>query len=152
MSPEAGLPSNVAPGDPDPNLVSMGLHRTAGNSPANFDIPLPSAQSFFQNMTVTFAASSGGNGNPFTTVTLFYSTNGIGGPFTAGPSVTLTGSPQLVTLAVPVGANNAPNLVLRLQFTNGGPGNDLQTIIDNIQVNGTIIPQSTTIRGGATSR
>ena len=58
-------------------------------------------------MTVTFAASSGGNGNGFATVTLFYSTTG-GGTFTAGPSVTLTGAPQLVTLAVPVGANNAP--------------------------------------------
>jgi hypothetical protein len=55
---------------------------------------------------------------------------------------------QLVTLAVPVAANNAPLLVLRLQFTRGGLGNNLQTIVDNIQINGTIVPEPTTVAGG----
>ena len=141
-----GLPLNVAVGDPDTNVFSMGLRRTGGNDPANFDIPLFSAQGFFQNMTVTFATNSPGNG--FSQVQLFFSTNG-GTNFTAGPSVALvTGGVQLVTLAVPVGANNAPNLVLRLQFTGGGPGNDLQTRIDNIQINGTIVPEPATIAAG----
>ena len=69
------------------------------------------------------------------------------------PGPSLTGAPQLINLAVPEGANNAPLLVLRLVFTNGGTGNDLQTLIDNIQVNGTIFPsQSTAIAGrGITS-
>ena len=142
----SGIPLNVAPGDPDQNLTAFGLMRTEANSPADFDIPLFTAQGFFQNMTVTFATD--GNGNGFTGVQLFYSTNG-GGTFTAGPSVALTQRQQLVTLAVPVGANNAPSLVLRLQFTGGqSSGNDLQTWIDNIQINGTIVPEPATVAGG----
>ena len=142
----SGIPLNVAPGDPDQNLTAFGLMRTEANSPADFDIPLFTAQGFFQNMTVTFATD--GRGNGFTGVQLFYSTNG-GGTFTAGPSVALTQRQQLVTLAVPVGANNAPSLVLRLQFTGGqSNGNDLQTWIDNIQINGTIVPEPATVAGG----
>jgi hypothetical protein len=142
----SGIPLNVAAGDPDPNLTAFGLMRSEVNSPANFDIPLFTAQGFFQNMSLSFATN--GRGNGFTGVELFYSTNG-GGTFTAGPSVTLTQREQLVTLAVPVGANNAPSLVLRLQFTGGqSSGNDLQTWIDNIQINGTIVPEPGTVAGG----
>ena len=145
MSATTGLPSNVAPGDPDPNLVAMGLRRTTNNDPANFDIPLFSAQGFFQNMTLTFATNRNGNG--FLQVQLFFSTNG-GATFTAGQIALLPNNLTVITLPVPVAANNAPLLVLRLQFSNGGPGNDLQTIVDNIQVNGTIVPEPTTIAGG----
>ena len=126
----------------------MGLRRTGRNDGAHFDIPLFTSQGFFPNMTVTFATNATGNG--FANVQLFYSTNG-GGNFTAGPSAVLTGAPQLVSLAVPVGANNAPLLVLRLVFTNGGPGNDLQTQIDNIQVNGTIVPEPRRSRAGCSA-
>ena len=136
----------MADGDPDPNLTAFGFMRTETNSPADFDIPLFTAQGFFQNMTLTFATD--GRGNGFTGVELFYSTNG-GQTFTAGPSVTLTQRQQLVTLSVPVGANNAPALVLRLEFTGGqSSGNDLQTWIDNIQINGTIVPEPATVAGG----
>src|SRR5215471_13604639 len=83
----SGIPLNVAAGDPDPNLTAFGLKRTGANNPADFDIPLFTAQGFFQNMTLTFATN--GNGNGFTGVQLFYSTNG-GGTFTAGPSEMLT--------------------------------------------------------------
>jgi hypothetical protein len=74
MSATVGLPLNVAVGDPDPNLVAMGLRRTGLNDPARFDIPLFTAQGFFQNMTVTFACNSAGNG--FSNVQLLYSTTG----------------------------------------------------------------------------
>ena len=141
----SGIPLNVAIGDPDQNLTAFGLMRTGTNSPADFDIPLFTPQGFFQNMTLTFATD--GRGNGFTGVELFYSTNG-GRTFTAGPSVVLTQSQQLVTLAVPAGANNAPALVLRLQFTGGqSSGNDLQTWIDNIQINGTVVPEPATVAG-----
>ena len=140
-----GIPLNVAPGDVDPNLTSLGLRRSSLNNGRDFDIQLFSAQGFFQNMTLSFATN--GNGNGFTSVQLSYSTNG-GATFTAGPIALLTQAPQIVSLAVPVAANNAPLLVLRLQFSNGGPGNDLQTIVDNIQINGTIVPEPTTIAGG----
>src|SRR5260370_13435042 len=104
------------------------------------------AQGFVQSMSLTFATNGSGNG--FTGVQLFYSTNS-GGTFTAGPSVVLTQAQQLVTLAVPVGANNAPLLVLRLQFTGGqSSGSNLQTCIDNIQINATIAPEPATVTAG----
>ena len=140
-----GIPLNVAPGDMDPNLTSLGLRRSGLNNGRDFDIQLFSAQGFFQNMTLSFATN--GNGNGFTAGQLSYSTNG--GPFTAGPSALLTQQPQIVSLAVPVGANNAPLLVLRFEFSGGqSNGNDLQTIVDNIQINGTIVPEPATIAGG----
>jgi hypothetical protein len=145
----AGIPLNVAVGDPDPNLTALGLRRSASNSPANFDIPLFSSQGFFSNMTVTFAVSVVGNG--FTTVTLFYSTNG-GGTFTPAPGQTFnlppSGNSTIVSFTVPAAANNQNLLVLRLQFTGGRPGNDLQNVIDNIQINGTIVPEPATVAGG----
>ena len=140
---------NRVAGDVDnpPNgLHSMGLRRTTNNDPANFDIPLLSSQGFFQNMTVTFATNRNGNG--FANVQLFYSIDG-GANFTAvGVSTLLPTGLIVVTLPVPAAANNAPLLVLRIQFTNGGPGNDLQTMVDNIQINGTIVPEPATIAGG----
>src|SRR5205814_528521 len=113
----------------------------------DFDIQLFSAQGFFQNMTLSFATNGLGNG--FRSVQLSYSING-GATFTAGPSMLLTQQLQTVSLAVPVGANNAQLLVLRLEFSGGqSNGNDLlQTIVDNIQVNGTIVPEPATIAGG----
>jgi len=141
-----GIPLNVDPNDMDPNRTSLGLRRSSLNNGRDFDIQLFSAQGFFQNMTLSFATN--GNGNGFTAVQLSYSTNG-GATFTAGPSALLTQQPQVVSLAVPVGANNAPLLVLRLAFSGGqSNGNDLQTIVDNIQVNGTIVPEPATIAGG----
>jgi hypothetical protein len=126
--------------NPPTGLRELGLTRTALNNGVHFDIPLPASLGSFSNMSLSFFASSGGNGNGFGNVQLFYSINGEGGPFIPGPGALLTGAPQPINLAVPQGANNAPSLVLRLVFTNGGPGNDLQTEIDNIQVNGTIVP------------
>jgi hypothetical protein len=143
-----GIPLNVAPGDPDPNLVALGLSASALNDPADFDIPLPSP-GLFQDMSISFAVNVAGNG--FTTVALWYSING-GGTFTMAPGqiFTLPNSGSLiVSFTVPTAANNAPLLVLRLEFTGGqSSGQDLQDVIDNIQVNGTIVPEPTTIAGG----
>lgn len=149
-SAQAGIPLNVAVGDPDPNLTALGLSRSGANNPANFDIPLFSSQGFFSNMTVTFAVSNNGNG--FTTVSLFYSTNG-GGTFTLAPGQTSplppSGTSTIVSFTAPAAANNQNLLVLRLQFTGGqSNGADLQDIIDNIQINGTIVPEPATVAGG----
>src|SRR6266404_5468129 len=56
-----GLPQNLFPGDPAPNLTALGLSRSGANSPAHFDIPLNSSQGFFQDMTVSFAINALGN-------------------------------------------------------------------------------------------
>jgi hypothetical protein len=133
--------------NPPNGLHSMGLTKSMANNGAHFDIPLNSGTGIFSNMTVTFATNSP-TGNGFTLVQLFYSTNG-GGTFTAGPSQALASGLALVTLAVPVGANNTPLLTLRLVFTGGqSNGNDQQTEIDNIQINGTAVPEPATVAGG----
>jgi hypothetical protein len=149
MSAEPGVALNVPPGDPDPNSTALGLRASALNSPANFDIPLFTPQGLFQDMSISFAVNVAGNG--FSTVALWYSTNG-GGTFTQAPGQTFNlpnSGTFVVNFTVPAAANNAPLLVLRLQFTGGqSSGNNLQDTIDNIQINGTIVPEPTTIAGG----
>ena len=76
MSAQPGVALNVPPGDPDPNAIGLGLSRSLLNSPANFNIPLFTAQGLFQNMSISFAINVTGNG--FTTAALWYSTNGGG--------------------------------------------------------------------------
>ena len=140
---------NRVAGDVDnsPNgLHALGLTRTFLNNGAHFDIPLFTPQGFFSNMSVSFATI--GNGNGFASVQLLFSTDGGGAFSLTGPQAVITGGLQIINLAVPAGANNEPLLVLRLVFTGGGPGNDLQTRIDNIQVNGTIVPEPATVSGG----
>ena len=42
-----------------------------------------------------------------------------------------------------------PNLLIRLQFTNGqSNGTNLQNLIDNIQIVGTAVPEPATVAGG----
>ena len=142
---------NRLPGDidnPPFGLHSLGLSATGFNNGAHFDIPLFTPQGFFQDMTLTFAYNCAGNG--FNLVTVFFSTDG-GATFTMGPSAVLTtaGVTSIATLVVPAAANNAPLLVLRLVFTGGtSNGNNPETQIDNIVINGTIVPEPATVAAG----
>ena len=142
-----GLPQNLFPGDPAPNLTALGLSRSLGNSPAPFDIPLFSAQGFFQNMTLSFAVNSQGNG--FTIANLYFSTNG-GASFTLFFTQPIPNSGTIIVSSpVPAAANNAPLLELRIELTGGqSNGLNLQNVLDNIQVNGTIVPEPATVAGG----
>ena len=142
-----GLPQNLAPGDPAPNLTALGFSRSGANSPAHIDIPLFSAQGFFQNMTLSFAINAQGNG--FTVANLYYSTNG-GATFTQFFTQALPSSGTIIVAApVPNQANNAPLLMLRIELTGGqSNGTNLQNIMDNIQVNGDIVPEPATVAGG----
>ena len=148
-SAQPGVALNVPVGDPDPNTIGLGLSRSSLNSPANFDIPLFTPQGLFQNMSISFAINVTGNG--FSTVALLYSTNG-GGTFTPAPGQTFNLPPSgtlVVSFTVPAAANNAPLLVLRLQFSGGqSSGNNVQDILDNVQINGTIVPEPATVAGG----
>jgi hypothetical protein len=113
------------------------------------DIPLPTSQGFFQDMSVSFAINVVGNG--YTLAALFYSTDG-GANFTFSGASTIIPNRRgalLITLPVPTVANNVPDLVVRIQFTGGqSNGNNVQDVIDNIRIEGTIVPEPTTIAGG----
>ena len=142
-----GLPENRWPTDPDPNLTALGLSRSGANSPAHFDIPLFSSQGFFQDMTVSFAINALGNG--FTIANFYYSTNG-GATFTLFSTQDIpTMGVVVLSAAVPTDANNAPSLVLRIELTGGqSNGTNVQNIVDNIRVEGTIVPEPATVAGG----
>jgi len=143
-----GLAENRLVADTDPNNFSVHLFRSGLNDPADFDIPLFSSQGFFQDMTVSFGINVQGNG--FELVTLWYSIDGGANFINSGNSASLlTGGAQVISLAVPIAANNAPDLVLRLEFT-GGHSNGVndQDIIDNILIGGTIVPEPATVAGG----
>jgi hypothetical protein len=142
-----GLDENRWPTDPDPNLTALGLTRSGANSPATFDIPLFSVQGIFQDMTLSFAINALGNGFEF--ANLYYSTDG-GANFTLFSAQKIPESGTvIVSAAVPAVANNAPDFVLRIELTGGqSNGADLQNIMDNIRVEGTIVPEPATIAGG----
>jgi hypothetical protein len=101
----------------------------------------------FSNMSLSFAINSAGNG--FNSVQLSYSLTGPGGPFiVVGSQPILTGGGfNVITFAVPAAVDGQPNVVLRLTFNGGtSSGNNLQTILDNIQLTG--VPEPTTVAGG----
>jgi len=110
-------------------------------------IQFPVNAFFFQNMTLSYATNNNGNG--FTTQTAFYSIDG-GATFTQFGQVTgLTAGSQIVTFPLPSGANAQPGLVVRIGFSGGkSNGQDLQTVIDNVQLYGTVIPEPATVVGG----
>ena len=143
-----GLTLNIAPGDPLPSLTSLGIHHSADSNLA-IDIPLFSSQGFFQTLTVSFAVNVQGNG--YSAFQGFFSTNfgatftAIGVPTALPPAGTMT----VFSFVVPAAANNAPGLEIRILFTGGqSNGNNAQDEIDNIQVNGTIVPEPATVAGG----
>jgi hypothetical protein len=142
-----GLPENRWPTDPDPNLTGLGLTRSGANTPATFDIPLFSTEGIFQDMTLSFAINALGNGFEF--ANLSYSTDG-GANFTLFSTQKIPESGTvIISAAVPTAANNAPDLVLRIELTGGqSNGADLQNVVDNIRVEGTIVPEPATVAGG----
>jgi hypothetical protein len=142
-----GLAANIWPTDLDPNLNGLGLSRSSASSPANFDIPLNSGQGFFSAMTVSFAINAAGNG--FTLATILFSTDG-GGTFTvAGSQAIPNAGATLVSVALPAAANNTPLLTVRIQLSGGqSNGSNLQNTIDNIRIEGTIVPEPATVAGG----
>ena len=102
----------------------------------------------FSSMSLSFAINTQGNG--FNTVTLSYSING-GASFTdfATQFVSAGGGFHAFTFAVPAAVDGQANVVLRMTFTGGtSQGNNLQTVIDNIQLGGTAVPEPATVAGG----
>jgi hypothetical protein len=147
-SSEAGLPLNVAPGDPAPNLHSLGIHRS-GSTNLNVDIPFFSSTGTYDITSVSFAYSANGNG--YSAVQVQMSTNG-GATFTnISAVIPLPATPgAVIMIAIPSGTTfGNPMLVVRLSFTGGqSNGADLQNQLDNIQIGGTVVPEPATVAGG----
>jgi len=144
----AGINLNIAAPPVVPNDHSLGADRSKDHI-LLIDIPLFSAQGFFQQMTVSFALNVAGNA--YNAVSLWYSTD-HGVSFTMATGQTFSIPPSgatVVTFNVPTAANNKPGLELRLAFTGGqSNGQNDQDLIDNIQINGTIVPEPATVAGG----
>lgn len=140
-----GLPQNWQ-GDL-PNDHALGLSRSFANTPADFDINLNTPGGFFQDMTVMFAVN--GQGNGFTSVQVQFSTDG-GLTFTnAGTTAIPNSGTIIVSTMLPAAANNAPLLTVRLEFLGGqSNGQNVQNVIDNITIGGTIVPEPATVAGG----
>jgi hypothetical protein len=113
------------------------------------DMPFFSATGIYDITSVSFAIAANGNGYAF--VSLVISSNG-------GATFTQIGATQLIpngpgatlTFTIPAGTTlGDPQTIVRLAFTGGqSNGIDLQNQIDNIQVNGTAVPEPATVAGG----
>jgi hypothetical protein len=145
-SAEVGLPLNVPPGA-GANLNSLGIHRS-GAGFLNINMPFFSATGIYDVTSISFAVA--GNGNGFALVQLNMSTNG-GATFSVitAAQIVPSGPGTILTFNAFQSTLNIPMLVLQLQFTLGqSNGVDLQNQIDNIQVNGTAVPEPATVAGG----
>ena len=141
--------ANQSAGDNDVPPKTQGVavnFNTSGKNNGTY-IQFAVNATFFQNMSLSYAVNTNGNG--FTTQTWQYNLSGGVGAFTTFATFTgLTGL-QTPSAALPAATNGQPGLVIRIVFSGGqSNGNDLQTIIDNIQLTGTVIPEPATVMGG----
>jgi hypothetical protein len=148
---EPGLDNlNPPPGPPVANLTSIGFNHSAFE-PLGVEIPMPSSQGIYDVTSVSFAYASDGNG--WSMVQLQYSTD-AGNTFTIMPGTAILAigsTPGMVVMFSPTPGTtlNVNNLVLRLLFTGGqSNGANLQFQLDNIQINGNIVPEPATVAGG----
>ena len=136
------------PAGSNPNVVSLGIHRS-GQANLNLVMTFPSPTGIYNIQSVSFA--SAGSGNGFQSVQLQMSTDGVNWTNLSA----VTPIPTAITTIVlnntlcPGCTVGVPNLFIRLHFLNGqSNGGDLQNVIDNIQVNGTAVPEPATVAGG----
>src|SRR4051812_30220799 len=131
-----------------PNVVSLGIHRS-GLANLNLVMTFPSTTGIYNIQSVSFA--SAGSGSGFQNVQLQMSVDGVNWTNLSA----VTPIPTAITTIVlnntlcPGCTVGVPNLFIRLHFINGhSNGGDLQNVIDNIQVNGTAVPEPATVAGG----
>ena len=135
------------PAGSGPNVLSL---KVVGSGQANLNIVMnfTSVAGIYDIQTVSFAHEGSGNG--FQQVTLQMSSNG-GLTWTNLSAVTTlpTGLSTIVLTNTFGSTLGIPNLLVRLHFENGqSNGNNTQNLIDNIQVNGTVVPEPATVAGG----
>jgi PEP-CTERM motif-containing protein len=127
--------------------VAMGMRTTTGDN--GHYVQFGFNATLFSNMSLNFAVDTSGNG--FNSVQLSYSIT----PGHPDPSFVVVGSLPILaagsfhflTFSVPSAVNGQPDVALRLTFTGGvSMGNNLETVIDNIQLTG--VPEPATVAGG----
>jgi len=134
----------------NPNLVSLGLH-SSGQAHLDLVMTFPSIAGIYNIQSISFA--SRGSGNGFQTAQMQMSSDG-GANWVNLSAVTAL--PSAISTIVLNNTNGSipntfgiPNLLIRIQFQNGqSNGTNLQNLIDNIQVNGVIVPEPATVAGG----
>jgi len=145
----AGTLANRTTGDidnADPG-VAMGMRTTPADN-GHF-IQFQVNATTFSNMSLSFAINTSGNG--FNSVMVSYSIT-PGHPdasFVVFATQFLPAGSgfNVFTFAVPAAVDGQSDVKLRLLFTGGtSQGQNLQTIIDNIQLTG--VPEPTTVAGG----
>ena len=145
----AGTLINRTAGDIDTANPGLGLGLRTTPADNGHWIQFTFNATTFSNMSLSFAVNTAGNG--FNNVELQYSIT----PGHPDPSFVSVGSQPILsgggfhtlTFAVPPAVNGQPDVALRLVFTGGtSMGNNLQTVIDNIQLTG--VPEPTTVGGG----
>jgi hypothetical protein len=106
---------------------------------------------FLANLSLSFASDNNGNG--YRNVQLSYTSASDGTVIVGSQTMPLMGT-AIITFSstnFPLlnGANGDGIVTLCLTFTNGqSNGQDRQTVIDNIQLNGTVIPEPATVVSG----
>jgi hypothetical protein len=136
------------PAGSNPNVLSL---KVVGSGQANLNIVMDfhSSIGIYNIQSVSFAHEGSGNG--FQNVQLQFSSNN-GATWVNASAVTPlpTGLTTIVLNNTLFGSTlGIPNLLVRLHFTNGqSNGNNTQNLIDNIQVNGTAVPEPATVAGG----
>src|SRR6266446_7143533 len=149
-----GLDINATTNDVDtPSNFALAFDRTK-DFPGEY-IQFSVNTLFWANMSLSFGYSNNGNG--FASVTLSYSING--GAFTSTGvvgSVSLTATETMktglqppISFSLPAAVNQAGIVAFRLTFNGGfSNGTDTQTVIDNIRLDGTFVPEPATVMGG----
>jgi len=139
----AGLAENRSPGDIDTNDLALGLRTTPLDNGSYIQFAVNATE--FSAMSLSFAINTQGNG--FNTVAFSYSTDGTNFTPVGSQFIPSGGGAQIITFALPSDANGEAGLVLRLTFDGGtSSGQNLQTVIDNIQLTGA--PEPATVVGG----
>ena len=140
-----GTTVNRTAGDIDTGtLRGLGLRTTVADN--GHWVQFSFNASAFSNMSLSFAVNSAGNG--FNSVVLQFSTDGVTFVPAGTAAIASGGGFNIITFAnLPAALNGQPLVILRLVFTGGtSNGNNLETIIDNIQLTG--VPEPTTVAGG----
>jgi hypothetical protein len=142
-----GIAANVAPGDLTPNLHSVGFFTTPGSTGIVTLTNVTQGSTGYAGFSLSFAVNTNGNG--YHTVQVQYQVNG-GGFVNFGAPVVFANGTNVVAINLTglAAIDFQGNVDLRLIFSGGNSnGQNLQTNIDNIQLNAAI-PEPTTIAGG----